>query len=252
MYVRITRAAGLALVVSSLVTTTAFAALSTGEQKRLNDSASVVTALRNAENGISEDLWQKAACVIVVPDLKKAAFIVGGEYGKGVMSCRTANGWSSPVFMELEKGSVGFQAGATAIDLVLLVMNKDAADKMLNSKVSLGADASVAAGPVGRAASASTSENLAQVLSYSRSKGVFAGINLSGGSLRVDKDSNADAYGSSVALDTVINGSGQTLTGASGFLNTLGASPRGTTPRATTGTRTPATTDKPRADKPKY
>ena len=246
MYVRIPRAAGLALVLSSLVATTAFAALSTGEQKRLNDAGAVVTALRGAENGISEDLWQKAACVIVVPDMKKAAFIVGGEYGKGVMSCRAANGWSSPGFMELQKGSLGFQAGATEIDLVLLVMNRDAATKMLNSKVSLGADASVAAGPVGRAASASTSENLAQVLSYSRSKGAFAGVNLSGGSLRVDKDSNTDAYGSSVALDTVINGNGPTLNGATSFLSTLGGTPRGTTPRATTGTKTPATTDKPK------
>jgi len=241
MYVRTARAAGLAIVLSSVIATTASAAISTGEQKRLNDAASVVTALRGGENGISDDLWQKAACVIVVPDMKKAAFVVGGEYGKGVMSCRTANGWSSPVFMELQKGSLGFQAGATEIDLVLLVMNHDAATKMLNSKVSLGADASVAAGPVGRAASASTSENLAQVLSYSRSKGVFAGVNLSGGSLRVDKDSNTDAYGASVALDTIINGSGPKLTAASGFLNTLG-----TSPRATTGTRTPATTDAPK------
>jgi len=246
MYVRTARAAGLAFVLSSLVATTAFAALSTGEQKRLNDAGTVVTALRNAENGISEDLWQKAACVIVVPDMKKAAFIVGGEYGKGVMSCRTANGWSSPVFMELQKGSLGFQAGATEIDLVLLVMNRDAATKMLNSKVSLGADASVAAGPVGRAASASTSENLAQVLSYSRSKGAFAGVNLSGGSLRVDKDSNTDAYGSSATLDTVINGNGPALNGASAFMDTLGGSPRGTTPRATTGTQTPTTTDRPK------
>ena len=155
-----------------MIATNAFAALSTGEQKRLNDAAGVVTALRSAENGISEDLWQKAACVIVIPDMKKVALGIGGEYGKGVMSCRAANGWSSPVFMELEKGSWGFQAGATEIDLVLLVMNRDAATRMLNSKVSLGADASVAAGPVGRAASASTNGNLdAQVLSYSRSQG---------------------------------------------------------------------------------
>jgi len=241
MYVRNARAVGLAFVLSLLVATIASAALSTGEQKRLNDAGTVVTALRGAENGISEDLWQKASCVIVVPDMKKAAFILGGEFGKGVMSCRNATGWSSPVFMELEKGSLGFQAGATEIDLVLLVMNRDAATKMLNSKVSLGADASVAAGPVGRAASASTSENLAQVLSYSRSKGIFAGINLSGGALKVDKDSNTDAYGANVALEPVINGTGPKLTAASNFLNTLG-----TSARATTGTRTPATTDKPK------
>jgi len=241
MYLRMARAAGLALVLSSLIATTAFAALSTAEQKRLNDSASVVTALRGGENGISDDLWQKAACVIVIPDMKKAAFIVGGEYGKGVMSCRTAEGWSSPVFMELEKGSWGFQAGATEIDLVLLVMNRDAATKMLDSKVSLGADASVAAGPVGRAASASTNGDLsAQVLSYSRSHGVFAGINLSGGALKVDKDSNTDAYGTAAPAD-VMNGGGTRLAAASAFLNTLG-----TTARATTGTKTPATTDAPK------
>jgi lipid-binding SYLF domain-containing protein len=225
---------------SALVATSASAAISTGEQKRLNEAAEVVTALRSAENGISEDLWQKASCVIVIPDMKKAAFIVGGEYGKGVMSCRTASGWSSPVFMELEKGSWGFQAGATEIDLVLLVMNHDAATKMLNSKVSLGADASVAAGPIGRAASASTTGNLsAQVLSYSRSKGLFGGINLSGGALKVDKDSNTDAYGAAVPAD-VMNGTG-TLAAASAFVDTLG-----TTPRATTGTRTPATSDAPK------
>jgi len=235
------RAAGLAIVVSSLVATSAFAALSTAEQRRLNDAAAVVTALRGAENGISEDLWQKAACVVVIPDMKKAAFIVGGEYGKGVMSCRTANGWSSPVFMELEKGSWGFQAGAQEIDLALLVMNRDAASKMLNSKVSLGADASVAAGPVGRAASASTNTNLAQVLSYSRSQGVFGGINLSGGALKVDKDSNADAYGAIAPADVVLNGRGTRPAGATAFINTLG-----TNARATSGTAAPRTTDAPK------
>jgi lipid-binding SYLF domain-containing protein len=237
MYLRIARAAGLALVLSSLVSTTAFAALSTAEQKRINDAAGVVTAIRNADNGIPEDLWQKAACVIVIPDMKKAAFIIGGEYGKGVMSCRTAEGWSSPVFMELEKGSWGFQAGAQEIDLVLLVTDKDAAAKMLNNKVSLGADASVAAGPVGRAASASTTGTLATVLSYSRSKGLFAGINLSGGALKADKDSNMDAYSNPVPAD-VLNGSGPTLAGATAFVNTLG-----TSARATSGTVTPPATD---------
>ncbi|HTI40917.1 MAG TPA: lipid-binding SYLF domain-containing protein [Vicinamibacterales bacterium] len=237
MYLRIARAAGLALVLSSLVSTTAFAALSTAEQKRINDAAGVVTAIRNADNGIPEDLWQKAACVIVIPDMKKAAFIIGGEYGKGVMSCRTAEGWSSPVFMELEKGSWGFQAGAQEIDLVLLVTDKDAAAKMLNNKVSLGADASVAAGPVGRAASASTTGTLATVLSYSRSKGLFAGINLSGGALKADKDSNMDAYSNPVPAD-VLNGNGATLAGATAFVNTLG-----TSARATSGTVTPPATD---------
>lgn len=237
MYLRVTRAVGLACVVSSLVASTAFAALSTAEQKRLNDAAGVVTAIRSADNGIPEDLWQKAACVIVIPDMKKAAFIIGGEYGKGVMSCRTADGWSSPVFMELEKGSWGFQAGAQEIDLVLLVTDRDAAGKMLNNKVSLGADASVAAGPVGRAASASTTGTLATVLSYSRSKGLFAGINLSGGALKADKDSNMDAYGIEVPAD-VLSGTGPKLETATSFVNTLGPSVR-----ATSGTTTPAATD---------
>jgi lipid-binding SYLF domain-containing protein len=229
------------LVLSAFIVGTAFAALSTGEQKRLNDAASVVSALRGVDNGIPEDLWQKANCVIVIPDMKKAAFIVGGEYGKGVMSCRTANGWSSPVFMELEKGSWGFQAGAQEIDLVLLVMNRDAATKMLDSKVSLGADASVAAGPVGRAASASTSGNLtAQVLSYSRAHGVFAGIDLSGGALKADKDSNKDAYGDTPPTEA-LNGRLPMPREATAFVNTLG-----TGARATTGTKTPSRTDAPK------
>jgi SH3 domain-containing YSC84-like protein 1 len=241
MKLRKARAAGLAFGLTAFIATTASAALSTGEQKRLNDSAAVVTALRGAENGISEDLWQKAQCVIVIPDMKKAAFIVGGEYGKGVMSCRTASGWSSPVFMELEKGSWGFQAGAQEIDLVLLVMNRDAATKMLDSKVSLGADASVAAGPVGRAASASTSGNLrAQVLSYSRSRGVFGGIDLSGGALKADKDSNKDAYGTTAPAD-VISGGATMPPAAAAFVNTLGS-----TARATTGKATPSPTDAPK------
>jgi lipid-binding SYLF domain-containing protein len=240
MYVSCARAAGLAFVLSSLVTTTASAEISTSEQKRLSEAAEVVTELRNAENGIPQDLWQKAACVVVIPDLKKAAFIFGGEYGKGVMSCRTANEWSAPVFMELEKGSWGFQAGAQEVDLVLLVMNRDAASKMLNSKVSLGVDASVAAGPVGRAASASTNTNLAQVLSYSRTQGAFAGINLSGGALKVDKDSNTDVYGSLPPAEVVLNGKGTTPPAASAFLTALGPNVR-----ATSGTAAPATTDKP-------
>jgi SH3 domain-containing YSC84-like protein 1 len=240
MYLRNVRAVGLATVLS-LVATSAFASISTSEQKKLSEAAEVVTALRTADNGISEDLWQKAACVVVIPDMRKAAFIIGGEFGKGVMSCRTANGWSSPVFMELEKGSLGFQAGAQSIDLVLLVMNRDAAQKMLNSKVSLGADASVAAGPVGRAASASTNTNLAEVISYSRTKGAFAGVNLSGGALMVDKNDNTDVYGATTPTEVVMNGRGTPPAEARAFLSSLG-----TGARATSGTKAPAKTDSPK------
>src|SRR5262245_9805417 len=127
--------------------------------------------------------------------MKKAAFVVCGEYGSGVMSCRQANGWSAPVFMQLAKGSWGLQIGAEQTDLVLLVMNRRGLDKLLEDKVSLGADASVAAGPVGRSATAATDAQLgAEMLSYSRSQGLFAGINLSGGVLRPDKEAQTRAY----------------------------------------------------------
>src|ERR1700686_4989614 len=139
-----------------LTAASAFAALSKDEVKRLNESATVLTELRNSpDKAIPEDLWKKARFGLVSPSLKKAAFIVGGEYGSGVMSCR-AKGWSAPVFMQLTKGSWGFQIGAEEVDLILLIMNQRGVDKLLQDKVSLGADASVAAGPVGRSAAAAT------------------------------------------------------------------------------------------------
>jgi SH3 domain-containing YSC84-like protein 1 len=191
-----------------LIASSAFAALSKDQAKRLSQAATVVTDLRNTpEKGIPEDLWNKAQCVVVIPSMKKAAFIVGGDYGSGVMSCR-AKGWSAPVFMQLAKGSWGLQIGAQEVDLVLLVMNRGGIDKLLEDKVSLGADASVAAGPVGRAASASTDAQMkAEMLAYSRSQGVFAGIDLSGGVLKPDKDGDARVYGESVtARDVVLGG----------------------------------------------
>jgi len=130
-----------------LVATAASAALSKDEVKRLSDAGAILSELRNTpDKGIPEQLWEKAQCVIVIPSMKKAAFIVGGEYGSGVMSCRT-KGWSAPVFMQLAKGSWGLQIGAQQVDLVLLVMNRRGVDKLMQDKVSLGADASVAAGP---------------------------------------------------------------------------------------------------------
>ena len=242
MQSRVIRAAVLAIGVSVCAAATAHAAISTAEQKRLDDAAGVVTALRGQSDGIPDEYWNRAQCVVVVPGMKKAAFIFGGEYGRGVMSCRNGDGWSAPVFMQLEKGSWGFQAGAEEIDLVLLVMNRDAAQKMLNSKVSLGADASIAAGPIGRSAGASTNGNLsAEVLSYSRAHGIFAGINLSGGALKPDTDSNRDAYNGMAPADVVLNNKVNAPREASNFINTLqnGA-------RATTGTSTPAATDAPK------
>ena len=190
-----------------LTAASAFAALSREEVKRLNESAAILSELRNSpDKAIPEDLWNKAQCVLVIPALKKAAFIVGGEYGSGVMSCRT-KGWSAPVFMQIAKGSWGLQIGAEEIDLVLLVMNQRGVDKLLQDKVSLGADASVAAGPVGRSAAAATDAQLkAEMLAYSRTQGLFAGIDLSGGVLRPDKEADARAYGPDATARGIVEG----------------------------------------------
>lgn len=197
-----------ATLLIALAATPLAAALSTAEAKRIEDAATVLRELHTApDQDIPTDLWAKAACVLVIPSLKKAAFIVGGEYGKGLMSCRRDGGWSPPVFMRLGKGSWGLQFGAQTVDLVLLVMNDKGIDKLLKNKVSLGAEASVAAGPVGRDARAATDLQLrAEILSYSRTQGVFAGINLSGGVLRDDRDDNADLYGKGIAARDILLG----------------------------------------------
>jgi lipid-binding SYLF domain-containing protein len=179
-----------------LMAASAFGQLKKDDIDKLNDAAMVLTELRNTPEGIPDSIWSKAHCVLVIPSLKKAGFIVGGEHGSGVMSCRHGNMWGAPVFMEMTKASAGLQAGVSSTDLVLVVMNEKGAEKLLNNKVTLGADASVAAGPVGRSASAATDAQLsAEMLSYSRSKGLFAGVNLSGGSLNPDKSENERAYG---------------------------------------------------------
>jgi lipid-binding SYLF domain-containing protein len=210
-----------------------FAAPSKEEVKRLNESTTILSELRNSpDKAIPKDLWNKAQCVLVIPSLKKAAFIVGGEYGSGVMSCRTTKAWSAPVFMQLAKGSWGAQIGAEEIDLVLLVMNRRGVDKLLQDKVSLGADASVAAGPVGRTTNAATDGQLnAEMLSYSRSQGLFAGIDLSGGVLRPDKEADARAYGPNVAAREIIEGRGhvQLAAAARSFVTSLGRDVRATT-----------------------
>jgi lipid-binding SYLF domain-containing protein len=214
-----------------MTTATVFAAMSKEEVRRLNESAAVLSELRHApDKGIPEDIWNKAQCVLVIPSLKKAAFVFGGEYGSGVMSCRTS-AWSAPVFMQLTKGSWGAQIGAEEIDLVLLVMNRRGVDKLLQDKVSLGADASLAAGPVGRSTAAATDAQMhAEMLSYSRSQGLFAGIDLSGGVLRPDKEADARAYGPNVTARAIIEGAGQIDMPASArsFVTSLGRDVRAT------------------------
>ena len=191
----------LALVTLVLAAPVASAQVGRNEQKRIDNGAAVLRDMTD----IPQDIWQKANCVAVIPSVKKAAFIVGAEYGKGVASCRTANGWSAPAFFELERGSWGLQAGGQTIDLVLLVMNQSGIEHLLQDKFTLGASGSVAAGPVGRNAAAATDAQMhAEILSYSRSQGLFAGIDLNGGVLKPDKDANADMYGANVTSRAIL------------------------------------------------
>lgn len=184
----------------------AAAAPSKDETKRVAAAASVLTQLWSSpDRSIPEDVWQRARCVAVIPGVKKAALVIGGEYGNGVVSCRTSNGWSAPAFLTLEKGSWGAQLGAESTDVVLLVMNDRGIDRLLQDKVTLGADASIAAGPVGRSGSAATDAQLkAEMLSYSHSKGLFAGIDLSGGVLRPDNGAARDLYGRTIAAREIL------------------------------------------------
>jgi SH3 domain-containing YSC84-like protein 1 len=178
------------------------ASISSTEAARLAAAAQVVQEIRGA---IPQQYWDRARCVAVIPDLKKAAFVVGGEYGKGVMSCRAGDNWSAPVFLQLAKGSWGFQAGAEEVDVVMLIMNEQGVQKLLQNKVNLGADASVAAGPLGVQGQVGTDAYLTtEILSYSRARGLFAGIDLSGGVLRPDEDANKSAYGVGATPRTIL------------------------------------------------
>jgi lipid-binding SYLF domain-containing protein len=186
--------------------TGASAALTSAEAARLVSAARVVQSINTTING---DDWRRARCVVVVPDVRKTAFVVGGEYGKGVLSCRSAASWGAPVFMQLAKGSWGLQLGAEQIDFVMLVMNEQGVQKLLQSKVNLGVDASIAAGPIGRQAQAAADALLnAEILAYSRAQGLFAGIDMAGGVLRPDDEANRDAYGSKATPRTILAGSG--------------------------------------------
>ena len=202
------------VILGTVVISVGFAAtawagpISSKASGRIAESATVLREIHAVpDKDIPKELWDKAACVVVIPSLKKAAFIIGGEYGKGLMSCRQNSGWSAPIFMEMQKGSWGFQIGAESIDLVMLIMNEGGVKKFLGNKISLGVDASVAAGPVGRNASAATDGQLkSEVLSYSRAQGLFAGIDVSGGVLKPDTDDNTDLYGKSVEPYNVVRG----------------------------------------------
>src|SRR6185437_5016574 len=165
----------------------------------LNEAAAVFSeVMATPDKGIPQELLEHAHCIVIVPDLKTAAFVFGGKYGKGYLSCRNKNatGWSAPGTVRIEGGSVGFQIGGSSTDLIMLVMSARGADKLLSSKFTLGAEGSVAAGPVGRTATAQTDAQMhAEILSWSRPQGLFAGLALEGATLRQDQDDNVKLYG---------------------------------------------------------
>ena len=197
------------------------------DEDRLQNAGTVLTEILNIPEDIPQDLLDKADCVVVFPSVLKAAFVLGGSYGRGAMTCRTGDNfsgaWGAPSMMALEGGSVGFQIGGQATDFVLLVMNDRGANGILNSKVKLGADASVAAGPVGRNASAATDASMrAEILSYSRARGLFAGISLEGSTIRPDNDGNERIYGKKLsAKDIVIAQETHVPPAAEGLISTL-------------------------------
>src|SRR6202049_1824605 len=179
------------------------------ETDRLENCGTVLKEIMDIPDDIPQDLIDKAECVIVYPSVLKAAFVIGGSYGRGAMTCRSGEHftgpWSAPTMMALEGGSIGFQIGGQATDFVLLVMNPRGAKSILSSKVKLGADASAAAGPKGRDASASTDATLrAEVLTYSRARGLFAGISLEGSTLRPDNGGNKNLYGKEISAKDIV------------------------------------------------
>ena len=193
--------------------------------KRLELAAAVFTEVMGTpDKGIPQEMLEHAHCIVIVPELKTAAFIVGGKYGKGILSCRNkvGPGWSAPGTVRIEGGSVGFQIGGSSTDLIMLVMNERGADKLLSSKFTLGAEGSVAAGPVGRTATAQTDAQLhAEVLSWSRSQGLFAGIALEGATLRQDLDDNATLYGKKLENRAIVTQRRRVPAAASRLINLL-------------------------------
>jgi SH3 domain-containing YSC84-like protein 1 len=193
------------------------------EQKRLEESGVVLQEVLNVPENIPRDLLEKAECVIVFPSLLKAAFVIGADYGRGAMVCRTGEHfrgpWGAPAMYALEGGSIGFQIGGEATDLILLVMNDRGMESILSSKVKLGADASVAAGPKGRDTSADTDAWMrAEILSYSRSRGLFAGVSLEGSTIRPDDEASEQVYGHAIKAKTIVRSENMSVPGTGRLL----------------------------------
>ena len=198
------------------------------EQQRVTESGQALDALVKSQNGIPTDLLNKSECVIILPSAKKVGFIIAGQYSKGLMTCRTGEKfdgpWSAPIMMQSSGGSIGLQAGGQSADYVILVLNDKGARKIMNGKAKLGADASIAAGPVGREAEAATNVGMnAEMLSYSRTSGVFAGVSLEGTSLGPDNGANEDLYGKKVTGEQIWKGEVQAPEAAKDMLATLAA-----------------------------
>ena len=178
--------------------------------KRLDEAAAVLTEVMSApDKGIPQDLLNKAACIVIVPGLKKGAFVIGAKYGRGFINCRRSSGqgWSAPAGVKVEGGSFGFQIGGSETDVVMLVMNQRGVNKLLSSKFTIGADASAAAGPVGRTSSALTDAQMhAEILTWSRARGLFAGISLEGATLRPDGDANQELYNTKTTNKGIVTG----------------------------------------------
>src|SRR5438477_9622193 len=196
------------LILATVVALAPLMAKDSEPAERLNDAAAVFSEVMAApDKGIPQEMLEHAHCVVIVPDLKTGAFIVGGKYGKGYLSCRSKGraGWSAPGTVRIEGGSVGFQIGGSSTDLIMLIMSQRGADKLLESKFTLGAEGSVAAGPVGRTATAQTDAQMhADILAWSRSQGLFAGIALEGATLRQDLDDNGTLYGKKLANRAIV------------------------------------------------
>ena len=220
---RLTAAA--ALTALMILASPSVSGAQTNEEKRVTDAAAVLeTLVRAPDQGIPEHILERAEAIVVIPSLVKGGFIIGAQHGRGIMSIRDreTNRWSAPGFVALTGGSIGWQIGVQAVDLVLLVMNRDGVKDLLDNEFKFGANASVAAGPVGRQGEASTDASLnAQILAYSRAKGLFAGLSLEGASLRMDKDANKDFYGTTISTEDMVRGITKTTPAGSQWTATL-------------------------------
>ena len=213
----------LCISVLALAPMVVFGATAKKEMKRVSEAGAVFSEIMGApDKAIPHEILEKAQCIGIVPNMKRAGFIVGAKYGKGILTCRTGTGWSGPAIIRIEGGSVGLQIGAGETDLVFIVMNKSGQDKLMKDKFTFGGDASAMAGPVGRSAEAQTDALMhAEILSYSRARGVFAGLTLDGSTLRPDDDDNTALYGHAVTQTDILSGGAKTPAGTKSLYTSL-------------------------------